>query len=210
MMVCARSQMGKTTLMVKLLTYKWLDEFDKVFIFCPTYAEDTTWSVLDQYINSGKVKVIEKFSEEILEQKWRWAKHQKLKDGKFNCLFYFDDCGGEKGFKTNNPDGTLNKFIIKCNHANCSAIWVIQSWILASTTMRKNAESFIIFYPANDNEKNHMYNEFGRGKKSEFCEWIEKHTEKPYSYLVVNRQGPGAYDYYANFKRIEFTPLIKK
>jgi hypothetical protein len=201
--------MGKTTLMVKLLTFKWLNEFDKIFIFCPTYAVDKSWSVLDQYINSKKIEVFEKFDEKILERKWKWAEKQKIKNANHQCLFYFDDCGSEKGFKVNNPDGVLNKFVIKCNHSNCSAIWLVQAWILASTTMRKNAEAFIIFYPTNEDEKTYMYKEFGRGKRSEFVEWIEKQTEKPYSYLVVNRQGPGAYDYYQNFKKIKFQPAHK-
>jgi hypothetical protein len=198
--------MGKTTLMIKLLTFKWMDLFDKVFIFCPTYAEDKNWSVIDEYRNMGKVEIFEDFDEKILMKKWKWAKKQKINDPSFHCLFYFDDCGGEKGFKVNSPDALLNKFIIKCNHANCSVIWVIQTWVAASTTMRKNAEAFVIFYPANEDEKNYMYKEFGRGKKKDFVDFIEKCTEEPYDTLFVNRQGPGAYDFYHNFKKINYIP----
>lgn len=202
-MIVARSQMGKTTLAVKLMSYTWGDQFDNIYIFCPTYAEDNTWCLFDKHLKSGRVEVFPDLNEARLAKLWNKVKRKKLKDPKYICLFYFDDCGGEEGFKTNSPNGFMNKFFIKCNHSNISVIYVVQAWTLASTIMRKNTEAFILFYPANEDEKNYFYKEFGRGEKREFMALVNESTKNPYDTFFVNRQGAGAPDFYHNFKKIK-------
>ena len=194
--------MGKTTLMVKLLTIEWVNKFKKIYVFCPTYVQDKTWAPIDEHVLSGKVEIIQKY--DPLKVKKLWAKCKKLKVEKpeDHYLFYFDDCGGDEGFKINEPTGILNKLVSKGNHSNISTIYVVQSFIMASTIMRFNAEVFITFLTQTDSQQKHIYNEFGIGTFKTFAKIMVECTKAPYNFFVINRQGPGVADYYHNYRQI--------
>jgi len=202
----ARSQMGKTTLAVKLLSYKWIHEFNKVYIFCSTYAEDSTWSIFDEHVNSGKVEVFTEFKENQIRKLWNIAKKRHIENKNYKTLFYFDDFGAVEGFKSNSDTGVLNELSSRGNHSGISLIYVVQKFTQTSVTVRLNTEAFVIFFTQQKNELDHMYNEFGIGKRKEFEEMLQRSTAIPYSTFYVNRQGPGAPDYYENFKKIKINP----
>jgi Poxvirus A32 protein len=209
MMVSARSQMGKTTLMVKLMLIEWVNKFKKIYIFCPSYLEDDTWSVLDDYIISKKIEVFTKYDPEKVMQLWKKHKRYKVEHPNEHFLFYFDDCGGEEGFKINEPTGLLNKLSSKGNHANCSMIYVLQSFVMASTIMRQNAESFIAFLTTNEIQLKHIYSEFGIGSYKKFKQIVLESTMEPYNFFVVNRQGAGVADYYHNYRKIPIANFLE-
>lgn len=179
--------------------------FSKIWLICPTYAEDSNWSFFDAATQSGQVEVIAEVTENKLKKIWNWCKLQKTTDPSQHYLIYFDDCTGQPAFKTNQETGVVNQLCSKGNHANISIIFVVQKFTQASTIMRTNSECFITFYTQSDTEKDHIYKEFGAGTKKNFKQVLDACTRSHYHSFYVNRQGPGEADYYHNFKKINFS-----
>jgi len=188
----------------------WLKEFDKIYIVCPTFAEDDNWSFFDEHVKSGTIEVLNEVNENKLNRIWNKCKKNKLADKSFHALVYFDDCTGQPAFKKNQESGTLNQMFSKCRHANMSIVIVVQKFTQASTIMRTNADGFLTFMTLSDTEKDYMYKEFGFGGKQKFIKMIDDATVEPYSHFYCNRQGAGAPDYYHNFKKIIYNRPISK
>lgn len=188
----------------------WLKKFNKIWIICPTYAEDDNWSFFDEHVKKGNVKVIGEVDEHELKKIWNWCKKKKVehrqegKTDKLNFLIYFDDCTGQPAFKKNQETGVVNQLFSKCRHANITLIVVVQKFTQASTIMRTNADAFLTFMTLSDTEKDHMYKEFGFGGKKNFIKLLDDSTIEEYHHFYVNRQGAGAPDYYHNFKFVKY------
>jgi hypothetical protein len=214
--VVSRSQSGKTTLMIKFLLKRWLLEFYEIILFCPTFREDKKWRHFDAAKNAGKMIVIRCLKEEEVLHHWTRIRKSQINEFARNknnpnfkqrhYLFYFDDCGGEEGFKVDKPSGVLNQLFSKGNHAGISIICVLQKLTQASTTMRLNAEAMLCFFVMDDEELKQIYRQFGTGSFKEFKQFLQYYTEQPYHNLLMNRQGPGRPRYYHNFKQLECVP----
>jgi hypothetical protein len=202
--------MGKTTLMIKLMIKYWLNDFDKIWIVCPTYAEDDNWSYFDSHLKNGHIEVLSEVNENKLKHIWNWCKKEKIHDRKKHFLIYFDDCTGQPAFKTNQETGVMNQLFSKGRHANITFVIVVQKFTQASTIMRTNSDAFLTFMTLSDTEKDHMYKEFGFGGKKKFIQLLDDATIEPYHHFFINRQGAGAPDYYHNFKKICYVQKIKK
>lgn len=183
---------------------RWIHQFDKIYIICPTYAEDKNWSFFDTFVNSGHIEVLSEVNENKLRKIWNACKNAKIQNPALNFLIYFDDCTGQPAFKKNQETGVLNQLASKGNHANISIVFVVQKYTQASTIMRTNTEGFVTFYTQSQTEKEAIYKEFGAGKKKVFMAVLDECTRSPYHNFYVNRQGPGQPDYYHNFKKISF------
>lgn len=206
LLTIARSQTGKTTLMIKLLHYYWLKMFTKIYIFCPTYKEQDKWSSLDKHVNSGKITVYPLVDEKILKKIWAKYKDLKAKGSKHQVLIIFDDCTGQKDFKVNQETGIINLMVSKANHAGISIVAAVQKLTQASTIMRSQSEGILAFSCLQESEITPFYKEFGIGKLAMFRDIIINSTLLPFHYLYINRQGPGIPDYYHNFKFIVVKP----
>jgi hypothetical protein len=204
LMCVARSQMGKTTLMIKLMQYYWLKMFNKIYIFCPTYAMDRSWRCIDKYVLDGKVEVRSKVENSVIQDIWDEC-NSSFKEGEHKMI-YFDDCAGQHDFKLDKETGKINMLVSLGNHSNISTVWVVQKVTQCSTIMRANAEGIITFYVQSEKERKYIYDEFGIGSYKTFKDLLENCTGEKYSSLYVNRQGPGKPDYYKNFRLI----VIKK
>src|ERR1044071_5833169 len=90
LMTVSRSQMGKTTLLIKLLKFFWLRKFNKIYIFCPTYAQDSKWSDIDAYVKAKKVKVFPEVKNRILKKLWRECSKKKLQQPNYHTLVLMD------------------------------------------------------------------------------------------------------------------------
>ena len=202
-MVVARSQMGKTTLLIKLMQYYWLKQFNRIWIFCPTYGKDKKWNLLNDYVESGKIQVFSTVKRNTLIKIWKKCDEIRLSNEDAKFLIYFDDCTGQKDFKLNQETGIVNQLVSKGNHSGISTIWVVQKFTQSSTIMRTNAEGLITFFVQSEDELKYIWKEFGIGSFSTFKEFARKMTEKKYHNLFINRQGPGAPDYYHNFKLVK-------
>jgi ethanolamine utilization protein EutP (predicted NTPase) len=202
LMFVARSQCGKTTLLIKLLHYYWLKQFSKIHIFCPTYAEDDKWSSLDKFIKSGQISIYPKVDLNTIQRIWNQCKKWKAEKKKLHTLLIFDDCTGQEDFCVNQNTNLLNILVCRANHANVSTVWSVQKYTQSSTTMRSQAEGLITFSCLQESEQKPLYQEFGTGSFAWFRKILDNTTGKPYHYLYINRQGPGIPDYYHNFKFI--------
>lgn len=200
LMVVARSQMGKTTLMIKLMVYFWVKMFKKIYIFCPTFHKDTKWSAVNEHVKSGKIKIYNNVDSSVIKKIWSKCVATEP------VLFYFDDCTGQPDFKVNNEQGVINQLVCKGNHSGISTVWVIQKFTQCSTTMRANAEGLITFYVQSEDEKKYIYKEFGIGSFKNFKTIIDESTKTAYHNFYCNRQGPGMPDYYHNFNFIITQP----
>lgn len=182
----------------------WREQFYKIYIICPTFAEDDTWSYFDEYIKDGKVEVFSEVNENKLKKIWNFCKKQKIEHKNRHFMIYFDDCTGQPAFKKNAETGVMNQLFSKGRHANITIIIVVQKFTQASTIMRTNADAFLTFMTLSDSEKDYMYKEFGFGGKKKFIELLDDATSEPYDHFYCNRQGAGAPDYYHNFKLIKY------
>jgi hypothetical protein len=206
LMTVARSQSGKTHLLIKLLLWKWVKQFDKIHIFCPTFLQDRKWSAVDQFVKSGKISVHVKFSDKKIKNIWAKCMKAKTEGSNDNTLILFDDCAGQEGFKKNQETGILNQLVCRANHANISTIWSVQKLTQSSTIMRSQAEGLITFQCHQENQVKPLYQEFGTGSLKSFSEVMRECTKHPFHYVYVNRQGPGEPDYYHNFNKIVLDP----
>ena len=182
---------------------QWIRQFNKIYVVCPTYGEDSVWSPLDKYVESGKIKVIDSVDENGLKKIWNLCREIKKSDPKYHSLIYFDDCGGQVGFRKVNENGVINQLTTKGNHSNISTIYVVQRLVFCSPTMRVNAECVITFYMQSESERKRLFEEYGVGSFKNFTKMIEESTKEPYSTFLVNRKGPGQSRYYHNFQYIK-------
>jgi len=182
---------------------QWVKQFNKVYIFCPTYKTDDVWADCDEFTHSKKLHVYTYYNEKVIRRLWKFHAKRKENGYREQILFYFDDCGGEKGFKNNSEDGLMNAMSSKCNHANISLIICVQKLKQLSPTTRLNTEAFLTFNVTSELEKKAIYDDFGLPTNfADFKRKIEEYTSRPYSYYYVNRQGPGAPDFYHNEEKI--------
>jgi len=202
-MTVSRSQMGKTTLLIKLLKFFWLDKFDKIYIFCPTYKQDHKWSDIDSYVKSKKVLVYPEVKNRILKKIWRYCAAKKQTHANYHTLVLMDDCVGQKDFKTNSDQGIVNKIVCKGNHSNISTIYSVQKITNVSTSMRLQCEALLAFYISDTKEKKSLFQEFGAGTWKQFQEILERCTAQPFHFLYMKRQGPGRPKFYHNFRLID-------
>jgi hypothetical protein len=205
-MFVARSQSGKTSLLIKLLLGKWIRLFDKVYIFCPTYFLDNKWLQVDKYVKEGKVKVLTVVDEKKLKKIHTDCSKRKISNPEYHTMIIFDDCVGQEGFKTNSDKGIINKLTCKGNHANISTVWSIQKLTMCSTIMRNQAEGIVLFY-CQEKELKMLHAEYGTGSFKFFQKMVELSTTKPYSTMFINRQGPGRPRYFNNFKLINLDSI---
>jgi len=182
----------------------WIKEYNKIWIICPTFAEDDNWSFFDKYVKQGLIEVYPEVTENRLKKIWNQCKKKKIEDKKQHFLIYFDDCTGQPAFKVNSESGVMNQLFSKGRHANITLIIVVQKFTQASTIMRTNADAFLTFMTLSDSEKDYMYKEFGFGGKKNFITLLDESTREPYHHFYVNRQGAGAPEYYHNFKKINY------
>jgi hypothetical protein len=197
----ARSQSGKTSLLIRLIKHKWAPLFNKIYIFCPTYSLDKKWSEIDIFVKSGKVNVYGTVKQKILGSIWQKSADRKIQDDNYKTLVVFDDCMGQKDFKTNSDEGIVNKLVCKGNHANISTVWSIQKLTMCSTIMRSQVEGIVVFF-CQEKELKILHQEFGTGSLKWFRKLVESATSRPYASLFINRQGSGKPRYFCNFKEI--------
>jgi hypothetical protein len=194
--------MGKTTLLIKLLKFFWLNKFNKIYIFCPTYAQDSKWSDLDAEVKTGKISVHPEVKDKLLKKIWNQCSKKKLSNPNYHTMILMDDCVGQPDFKTHSDQGILNKIVCKGNHLNITTVWSVQKITNVSPTMRLQVEALLAFYISDMREKKSLYQEFGAGTWKQFQVVLEKSTEQPFHYLYMKRQGPGKPKFYHNFRLI--------
>lgn len=179
-------------------------------MFIPTFKNDNTWSAIDDHVgNKKKITVYTKFNLDVIKSLWKIAEKRKNVNPKYQTLFYFDDCGTEKGFKTNSNFGLLNQMAARANHDNCSIIICVQKYTMAAANMRINIDCFLTFTVTDETERKYIYNDYGLPIPfKNFKIKLREYTMEKYSHYYVNRHGAGEPDYYHNFSLINVDNVI--
>lgn len=178
LMTVARSQMGKTSLLIKLMIYYWLHMFDVIYIFCPTFSKDRKWTQLNDAVEKGKVKVYGTVKNNTLLKIWKKCDEMLIKKPESQFMIFFDDCAGQKDFKMNNETGVINQLVSKGNHSHISTVWAVQKFTQCSTIMRSNAEGLLTFFVQSEDEMKYIWKEFGVGNFKDFKQLLHSATKE--------------------------------
>lgn len=169
-----------------------------LIIFSPSFYDDRVYALFKQpgFVPANlKVKVFDSVTEETLTKCWnlcRMAKNQKT-------LFWFDDCMGQKAFKSN----AMIPILINCRHNNASVVALTQEVVGVNTNFRRQCEGFMGFQTMDFADREQVFRCFGMGKRNNFMELYDHATEEDHSFLYMNRQGPTV-KYYKRFTPLQW------
>lgn len=169
LIILGKTGSGKTTILIDFLTGRFKKKFHKIIIFCPTVnsiKNKPIYSKLglppDRLRTTYDEEEINKFYE-IKKQlfpteQWCWV---------------FDDCQSEQGFKNNSAGNISNEIACRARHYNISCIYLCQNITGITVNMRTACDEIYIFPSGNHKELMSFYEEYGRGKRTEFIKYLE-------------------------------------
>lgn len=173
---------GKTHLLINLIASPELynGRFDKIFFFCPSYYQDSKYSVLD--IPGSRIH--ESYSENKVKS------ILNNKPNKEHYLIVLDDCVTQEHFKSNQGENVLNTIAVNGRHMGVSMIMTSQKTTGGSSFVRSQADGVIIYKPRSLSEIETIYqdNSLGTLSKKEFRQLVDYCTNEKYSFLYINYQ----------------------
>jgi hypothetical protein len=190
--IVGRRNQGKSSLLIKMLLHKKLlkGKFDQVIIINPTYNLDTKYHV----INFTQVHTT--FTIDTLHEIEEAISKQVETNPDYQTLLVFDDCVSSPEFKSNQYDHPLNHFALNGRHLNISMIFLSQRYTGLSQIIRTQLDYLILFNPFNHSEKEAVYEEYGKGVKKDFFNFLDDVFKEPYDFLVVDNK---VFRYLKNF-----------
>lgn len=189
-LIIGKSGSGKSTILYNLLTNKNLlgDYFNYIFVFSPVKTDDILLK-----LKLPKENYISSFDEKFVEHIIRKIENKiKCKGGLGRCanetkvLFIFDDILSEQKFLKST---TMKKIASANRHYNIS--WIINSQYYKAIPpiVRTNASAIILFPSSmSELEKVAEENTEPNQTKKEFIEIAQRATNKPYSFLYINKR----------------------
>lgn len=185
--IAAKIGSGKTYYLIKLLKTHYLNNFDKIVVFCPTATLDEKWKEIDKlhidkkllrkqdneyklsnYIVYDNENEYENKINELYETHLHYGKifDENLNsyiniDGKKieapKTLLIFDDISGIKSMTHGN---LIQKLIRQSRHLNISVIYSIQDIRGVSPSIRNNTRLLTLFKTFNEEELDKIYDAF--------------------------------------------------
>lgn len=193
--IVGRRNQGKSSLLIKMLLNDKLlkNKFDQVILINPTYYLDTKYHIINF------TDVYTDFSVELLEKLNNDINEKVIKNEKYQTLLIFDDCIADPEFKSNEYSNPLNHFALNGRHLNISMIFLSQRYTGLSSIIRTQLDYLLLFNPINHKEKEVIYEEYGKGKKTDFNEILDTVYNEPYNFLVVDNRN---FVYLKNFNTL--------
>jgi len=156
-LIIGASGSGKSSFVHSILTQKepriYRKCFHKIFLFIPPNSlESLKKSPLK---NHPKERIFHELTEANLQKVYESAS-QSSSDGE-NTLIYIDDMGSD--LKNTEVQRLLRTIVWNKRHLKCSILINIQSYISASTALRRNANFFVMFRPRNKREGTAIFEE---------------------------------------------------
>lgn len=180
---------GKTYYLINLITTRYLNEFERIYVFCPTMNRDSKWNKLD-ILNSQK-KLLKKSQKDNQYRESEYIKYtnedeypKKLKE-LYEYYIHYDqeydpdlndwrplsDTISEppktliimddiSGIKCMTRSETIEKLIRQSRHYNISLIYSIQDIHTISPSVRNNARLITLFRTFNSEELDKIYDCF--------------------------------------------------
>jgi hypothetical protein len=206
-MFCGKSGMGKTQLLLNLLTKKqfYKDYFDVTFLFSETAKSGAD----DLYQKHAGIpdEYMFKPDKEGLEQLDRILKVQKkiIKDKGIaaspKILIIFDDIAHSRKFLASNQYLLLH---IANRHFNISTFSLTQSYVKIPRSCRCQVGGIMFFHGATNTEKLRLSEEHtpANHTEKEFLQIIDHATADKYNFLFVNKQADMKQRYRKNLDEI--------
>jgi len=168
--------------------------FEEIHIWSPSFKSDETLSIMKL-----PSKMIHDHYDEILFKKIL----ERTKRNGIRTLHLFSDCGAEKIKKRNNQN-FLDDAMFNTRHYNTSFIIDCQNVNSLSSAMTQNADGVCLFECLNNIERYKLYQNFGCYSFRDFIYLWNVATEKPYSFLFINNQGPKQEHFSKFSKKLDF------
>ena len=196
----SQNSCGKTSIILNLLLrkefYAGMWKSENIFIISNNKL-DNKLAILAKQLDIPSENIMKYDEDDVtdiyeqLEEEFIEATQQKKKPN--HSLILFDDCGYTNSLK-NKEAGIITRLISNGRHALISQIYSIQSFKMASTTLRRQVNGAILAScPAK--ELDMISDEYSYcEKKTDFIKQFRKATEKPYSFFAINFTNGGIKD----------------
>ena len=212
----APSNSGKTNLIINLLlrnSFKYLEEYKKIYIMSPTIHLDDAWYPMQEYINQEREKrerlwmklkrkgvhprripenlrpendqiiVIDEYDDELLGELLKNSSKEKM-------LVILDDLA--ESLPKSTKKSNLEKIFIRGRHSNVYCWITSQKYVKVNPTIRLNSPSYVLFN-ANTNEKRKIAEELATTSVDDFLDMYDYATEEKYNFLYVNQKAQDRY-----------------
>ena len=214
--IAGRSGAGKTQLLFKILTTPGFLDYNNLIIFTrtahqPIYqcllhgfnnglTKNTIAAIFKIYDDSDAEENIEELCKEAsLRKELLSPKNEQIKvtltddplsvnnptklDSKLKHCCVFDDC-------VNDKDQTVqNTYFTSGRHSNCSVFYLTQNLYALNTTIRRNANIFILFELDNRSFLE-ILKIFPLSMRTQFKQTAERLWDEPFGYITYNQDLP--------------------
>ncbi len=179
-LVVAKRNSGKSQL-IRYLIMLNKNQFDKVFLICPTEGVNSFYSDIIEKRNIH-TNYDETFIKNLIDTMTRVNSNQP-KDKRQNVLLILDDCISDATIKTSKPFELL---FTRGRHINISIIFISQYLKAAITPVIRNNIDFCLFSQVNAQGLKLIFEEYNYNlSKQDFYDLFKKAT-KDYGFLVIN------------------------
>ncbi len=153
-LVSGKSQSGKTTLMLKLLTKRLIKQVERLIVVCPTFLPQPKYRVLDKFLDEGDFfesaheSTFIEIRTQIEDQKWQ-----------VKTLLLIDDQAAETALHT----GRKGPFAFLSYNAiwlNLTIIVVTQNLTAVTPAFTDNCENLLVFKTLRRRELDLLGDEF--------------------------------------------------
>ena len=185
MLITGITNCGKTHYVLDLLEKYYLNKFDYVVIFCPTFLVNKTYE--RNFIHNNKnIKVIDKDNlDELLEINMNFFSGT-------NTLFIIDDCANLHDSKM--KESSLCKLAFHGRHHDISTWIITQKYNAIVKDFRDNMRMLILFFDKDKDSLDAALKQNNIIPKSEYNYIINTLKNNKGSKLIMRLEHPFAYE----------------
>jgi len=185
----APSNSGKTTLIINMILrkkFKYIEEYDKIYIFTPTLFLDKNWDMVIEFTQKkhpkkyAEIIVKDEYDENEIEEIFL-KQEQTVKNDREKILIILDDVADQ----LDKSNSLLKKVFFKGRHYGISCWISSQSYKAIPRAVRINSPGFI-FLNINPNERSTIVQELSREDKNIFLQKLDHCLDEKYSFLYLN------------------------
>ncbi len=186
MMIVGMTKCGKTHYLLKMLEEEYFGHFDYIFLICPTYPWNDTysgWSFKDSdkfYPIACDQEAVEGFVRYVTEN---------FKGT--NSLIVLDDCASTQAVK--NRVSELVRLGFSARHYGFSTVVITQQFTSIAKPYRDNVSKLVVFYNPSKKDMQTIVDDFLNVDKKEIKDIIKRLKTNAYSRLEISLRHP--YDY---------------